>query len=187
MLEPVIGGAERQPELRLELKVDGRLPGVTMGNGYDLQRPAFTPLEGALDPATGTLRLKLFFRGEGEHAIRVLSDETALTVSGGRGSARLFNSVSAQSELKYYLVMAKDALPAAAKAACRDDYYQLAELGTAKPGEFLETDFTLAALPDGSQLPAGRYEAWILRYRPSQAQGQWENAKTPTKVSLTVE
>ena len=56
------------------LLLDGRLPGVTMGNGYDLQRPAFTPLEGDLDPATGTLRIKLFFRGEGEHAIRVLGD-----------------------------------------------------------------------------------------------------------------
>lgn len=56
------------------LLLDGRLPGITMGNGYDLQRPNFTPLEGDLDAATGTLRVKLFFRGEGEHSIRVLSD-----------------------------------------------------------------------------------------------------------------
>ncbi len=62
------------------LLLDGRLPGITMGNGYDLQRPSFSALAGDLDPDTGTLRVKMMFRGEGEHAIRILRDGKPVAV-----------------------------------------------------------------------------------------------------------
>ncbi len=59
---------------------NGLLPGLTM-NAYTLNRPAYSPLAAEYDPGSGVLSFELFFRGEGEHSIRILGAEgTVLTV-----------------------------------------------------------------------------------------------------------
>lgn len=62
----------------------------------------------------------------------------------------------------------------------------LCELGTAEPGEFLEAEFTLGALPDGTELPAGEYTAWIARSSFDETLGLWIMPSMDTMVSLTV-
>ena len=59
---------------------DGRLPGFTCGNGFDLKRPFFEELDCfEFDKNSGELRLKFRFCTEGKHTIRLFAGEKILT------------------------------------------------------------------------------------------------------------
>ncbi|MBP5637874.1 MAG: PHP domain-containing protein, partial [Victivallales bacterium] len=53
---------------------DGRLPGITMGNGYDMQRPGYEEIPFTLDESTGIISFKHKFRGEGEHFLLLCNE-----------------------------------------------------------------------------------------------------------------
>ncbi|MBE6356677.1 MAG: hypothetical protein E7058_06150 [Lentisphaerae bacterium] len=59
---------------------NGQLPGLTCGNGYDLKRPYFEPVEFAGVEKDGILRFKYCFRGTGEHNFRLLCGESVIVM-----------------------------------------------------------------------------------------------------------
>ena len=125
--------------------------------------------------------------------VEVLGDSVVLNVKGGKGSIVLFTPVSEKGTMRYSLVITQGELLKKTGDAHTgvDEYVEnnavlLSELGTAEPGEFLEADFSIGALPDGAALPAGEYTAWIARSVYDETLGLWTMARTDTTVSLMV-
>jgi len=59
---------------------DGRLPGLTCGNGFDLKRPNFEELDCfEFDKNSGEIRLKFRFCTEGTHTLRLSAGDKVLT------------------------------------------------------------------------------------------------------------
>ena len=59
------------------LFANGDLPGYTCGNGFDMKRPWFEPIPVEID-AAGIMRIKYYFRGEGECIFRIRIGERVL-------------------------------------------------------------------------------------------------------------
>lgn len=125
-----------------------------------------------------------------EANITVKTDQIAMQVNGNHAQISLFTPAGEISEIRYELVVAKTALESKVSKtvldAMKEEYHSLGVLGHAKPGEFLEADFSLKALPDGTELPQGEYDAWIIRYEMDAESGQWKNKMSSTMVNLLV-
>ena len=73
----------KKPVVRLEtipcdgLFSDNSLPGITMGNGFDMKRPGFEEIPFTLDETAGVISFTHRFRSEGEHIIRLCNANDA--------------------------------------------------------------------------------------------------------------
>lgn len=125
--------------------------------------------------------------------VEVLSDSVELIAEGGKGKIKLFTPVSETSAVRYTLVITQGELLNETGNAHNGggEYVEnggvlLSELGSAQPGNFLDAEYTIGALPDGTALPAGEYTAWIARSTFDESLALWTVASTDTTVRLTV-
>ena len=134
----------------------------------------------------------------------VLSDQITVTFDeSGLGQLGAYNPVTAQGDVIFSLQLSQKAVEDGCGQAhvaqeqlaqqqadpAFDPAYEfltIYESEPVAPGSFIQGDVQLMPLPDGTLLPPGEYEAWLVRYAYDAQWNSWQQTEATTQVTLVV-